>query len=71
MFSFVSRQNLASLGPHLETHSRLDFLSKNLTHDLIKVCHDLDSQLWFNATTADQIIERICERSTNAGTQQC
>jgi hypothetical protein len=37
-----------------------------LGDDLIKVGHDLDGKLRLDTTTADKIVERICERSADA-----
>jgi hypothetical protein len=50
----------------LETHSGLDLLAEDLCDDLVEVCHDFDGELGLDAATADQIVEGICESSTDA-----
>jgi hypothetical protein len=37
----------------LETHSRFDLFTKDLGDDLVKVCHDFDGELGFDAARAD------------------
>lgn len=40
----------------LETHASLDLFTEHLSDDLVEVCHDLDSELWFDAARADQVV---------------
>ena len=51
----------------LEAHPGLDLFTEHLCNDLIEVCHDLDGELGLDATTADQIVERVCKSSADAG----
>jgi hypothetical protein len=50
----------------LEAHSGLDLFTENLCDDLVEVCHDFDGELGLDAATADQIVEGVCESSTDA-----
>lgn len=51
---------------YLEIHPRLNLLPKHRSNMLIEVGHDAHRKLRLDATAADQIIERIRQRETDA-----
>lgn len=43
-----------------ETHSGFHFFTKDLSDDLVEVCHDFDGELGFDAARADQVVQGVC-----------
>lgn len=51
---------------YLELHPGLHFLSQHLRNGLVKIGHDAHRELRLYSSTADKIVESICEGKPNA-----
>ena len=51
---------------YLESQARLDLVSQNISNCLVEVCEDLHGELWLDSPLADEVVQCICERASQA-----